>query len=309
MRRILLARAAVAAAAALTLTACGGGGNPLNNGGQGGSTAGAASGTIVVGAANFTESQIIAAIYAQGLQAKGIQTDLRPPIGSREVYYPAIKQGAIDLIPEYTGTLLQYLDKNATETAPDPVYAALQKALPPNLEVLQKSAAEDKDAVVVTQATAAKYNAKSIADLAPHCGDIVFGGPPEFQTRPDGTPGIAKTYGCTFKAYKAIDPGALTTAALKNGDVQAADIFTTDASIPENNFVVLSDPKNNFAAQNVVPLIDKAKATPQVTDVLNAISAKLTTDELLKLNAEATSDAKPSPQTVAKNWLTSKGLT
>ncbi|GEL26578.1 glycine/betaine ABC transporter substrate-binding protein [Pseudonocardia sulfidoxydans NBRC 16205] len=307
MKRSLIARIAVVATAALALAACGGGGSdPLQNGGSGGAASGD---TVVIGSANFTESQIIANIYAQALEAKGVKVDLRPPIGSRETYYPAIQEGSIDLIPEYTGTLLQYINKNATETEPDAVYNALKGALPPNLTVLDKSAAEDKDAVVVTQETAAKYNAKSIEDLAANCGELVFGGPPEFQTRPDGIPGIQKTYNCTFKEYKALDAGGpLTVAALKNGDIQAADIFTTDASIVTNNFVVLADPKDNFAAQNVVPLITKAKATGATLDVLNQISAKLTTEGLTELNAEASSDAKPSLQTVAKNWLSKNGF-
>ena len=131
--------------------------------------------------------------------------------------------------------------------------------------MLDKSAAEDKDAIVVTRETATQLNAKSIADLAPQCGNLVFGGPPEFQTRPDGIPGIQKTYNCSFKEFRSLDAGGpLTVAALKNGDVQAADLFTTDASIEANDFVVLDDPKNNFAAQNIVPLINKAKANDTV---------------------------------------------
>jgi osmoprotectant transport system substrate-binding protein len=305
-----LAATAVAVSAALALSACGGGGDPLANGGSGAQPSGsAASQTIVVGSANFTESQILAEIYAQALQAKGISVDKKLNIGSRETYIPALEDGSIDLLPEYTGTLLQYIDKTATATAPDDVYSALQKAVPATLTVLDKSAAEDKDAVVVTKDTAAKYNAKSIADIAANCGEIVFGGPPEFQTRPDGIPGIAKTYNCNFKSYQSLDAGGpLTVGALKNGDVQAADIFSTDASIPANGFVVLEDPKSNFAAQNVLPLINKAKATPEVTAALNAVSAKLTTEELTALNAEAASDTKPSPETVAKNWLSKQGL-
>jgi osmoprotectant transport system substrate-binding protein len=306
-----LAATAVAVSAALALSACGGGGDPLANNGSGssGSGGGTPSQTIVVGSANFTESQILAEIYAQALQAKGVQVDKKLNIGSRETYIPALQDGSIDLLPEYTGTLLQYIDKTATATAPDEVYSALQKAVPSTLTVLDKAAAEDKDAVVVTQETAAKYNAKSIADLAPHCGEVVFGGPSEFQTRPDGIPGIAKTYNCNFKSYQSLDAGGpLTVGALKNGDVQAADIFTTDASIPANNFVVLEDPKSNFAAQNIVPLINKAKASPEVSAALNAVTAKLTTEELTALNAEAASDTKPSPETVAKNWLSKQGL-
>jgi osmoprotectant transport system substrate-binding protein len=283
-RRLVLT--AVAVSATLALSACGGGGDPLANNGSGGSSGAAApSQTIVVGSANFTESQILAEIYAQALQAKGVTVDKKLNIGSRETYIPALEDGSIDLLPEYTGTLLQYIDKTATATAPD------------------------KDAVVVTQDTATKYNAKSIEDLAANCGQIVFGGPPEFQTRPDGIPGIAKTYNCNFKSYQSLDAGGpLTVGALKNGDVQAADIFTTDASIPADDFVVLADPKNNFAAQNVVPLINSAKATDQVKQVLNSISAKLTTEGLIELNRQLDSPEKPDPNTVAKTWLGQNGL-
>ena len=308
MRRSLIIRTtAVAATAALALTACGGGGGSPLSGGSSGSAA--PSSTIIVGSANFTENSILAEIYAQALQAKGITVEKKLSIGSREAYYPGLQDGSIDLIPEYTGVLLQYIDKTAKETSADDVYAALQKALPANLTVTDKSAAEDKDAVVVTKETATKYNATSIADLAANCGQLTFGGPPEFQTRPDGIPGLKSIYNCTFKDYKSLDAGGpLTIAALKNGDVQAADIFTTDPSITQDGFVALADPKNNFAAQNVVPLINKAKATPAVTAVLNAVSAKLTTDELISLNATANGPTKPAVDQVAKDWLTKNGL-
>lgn len=311
MRRSLIARTlAVAATACLALTACGGGGNPLASGGSGAApSGGAAASTIVVGSANFPENQILAEIYAQALSAKGVNVTKKLSIGSREAYFPGLQDGSIDLIPEYTGVLLQYLNKSATESTPDDVYAALQKAVPSNLTVLDKSSAEDKDGIVVSRATATKYNATSIADLSSHCGELTFGGPPEFKTRPDGIPGLAKNYSCTFKDYKALDAGGpLTVAALKNNDVQAADIFTTDASIVANDFVVLQDPKSNFAAQNVVPLINKSKVTDTISQTLNAISAKLTTEELTKLNAETSSDAKPNPETVAKNWLSANSL-
>lgn len=305
----LLAAVAATVTAAFALTACGGGADPLAGGGSSGSTD---PNTVVVGAANFTESQILSSIFAQALQAKGVTVETKPPIGSREAYVPALKDGSIDLIPDYTGTLLQYLDPEAAQTGSDEVYTALQQTLAarePNLTVLDRAAAEDKDAVVVTRETATRLGVRSIADLAPRCGELVFGGPPEFQTRPDGIPGLAQTYNCTFRSYRPLDAGGpLTVAALKNGDVQAADLFTTDAAIPQNDFVILEDPKTNFAAQNVVPLINKAKVTPQVADALNAVTAKLTTAELTALNAAAAAPAKPSVDTVAKDWLTRQGL-
>ena len=311
MRMSLIARSAVAlASAALVLTACGGGNDPLSSGsGQTSGAAAAPADTIVVGSANFAESQILAEIYAQALAAKGVTVEKRLNIGSRETYIPGLQDGSIDLIPEYTGVLLQYFDSGAEQTSSDEVYTALKDTLPGNLEVLDKSTAEDKDAVVVTRETATRLNLTTLADLGPQCGEMVFGGAPEFQTRPDGIPGLEKTYSCTFKEYRSLDAGGpLTVAALKNGDVQAANLFTTQSAIPANDFVALEDPKNNFAAQNVVPLVNKDKASDTVRTTLNEISTKLTTEGLTALNAEADSDAKPSPETVAKNWLSQNGL-
>jgi len=193
-----LAGLATAVAAALVLTACGGSSDPLagNNNATGNP---APTDTIIVGSANFAESRLLAEIYAQALSAKGVKVEKKLGIGSRETYFPGIQDGSIDLVPEYTGVLLQYIDKTATQTSPDEVYAALKQKLPQTLTVLDKAAAEDKDAVVITKETAAKYNAKTIADLTAHAGEIVFGGPPEFQQRPDGIPGLQEGYGPNFK--------------------------------------------------------------------------------------------------------------
>ncbi|MEV4319202.1 ABC transporter substrate-binding protein [Actinocrispum sp. NPDC049592] len=304
-----LAGLATAVAAALMLTACGGSSNNNPLGGSSGSAgAPAASDTIKVGSANFAESKLLAEIYAQALAAKGVKVEKNLGIGSREIYFPGIKDGSIDLVPEYTGVLLQYLDKKATATSPDEVYTELKKVLPPELTVLDKASAEDKDAVVITKETAAKYNAKSIADLAPKGSEITFGGPPEFKDRPDGIPGIKERYGLTFKEYKSLEPGPITTKALLDGTIQAADIFTTDAAIEANGFVVLEDPKNNFAAQNVVPVINTKKASDTVKQVLNKIAAKLDTKALLDLNGKLGAPDKPDPAKVAGEWLSTAGI-
>jgi osmoprotectant transport system substrate-binding protein len=307
MRRTLTALAATTVAT-LTLAACGGGssGGPL--GGPAGASA-APTDTISVGSANFTESSLLGEIYAQALEAKGIKVARHLSLGSRETYFPAIKDGSLDLVPDYTGTLLQYLDPKAAQTSPDDVYAALLKAIPAPLVALDKSAAEDKDAVVVSKDVADRYHATSISDLAPHCGDLVFGGPPEFQKRPDGIPGLQRTYGCTFKSYISLDAGGpLTLAALKSNQVQAADLFTTNPQIETDNLVALTDPKSNFAAQNVVPIINSAKATDQVKQILNAVSGKLTTQVLVDLNRQLTAPDPVDPGTAAKQWLSTNGL-
>ncbi|GGM83366.1 glycine/betaine ABC transporter substrate-binding protein [Lentzea pudingi] len=296
-------RIATAVAAVMLLSACGG--DPLT----GGADNPAPTDTIVVGSGNFPESRLLAEIYAEALAAKGVKVSKKLNIGNRELYYKGVQDGSIDLIPEYSGVLLKYIDKSATQVGSDEVYEALKKALPQNLIVLDKSSAEDKDAVVVTKQIAAQYSLKSIDDLVPYCKDLVFGGPPEFQDRADGLPGLKAKYACEFKEFKVLDVGGpVTVAGLKDNAVQAADLFTTDAAIKANEFVVLEDPKNVFAAQNVLPLINEKKASQQVRDTLNAISKKLDTKTLLDLNQKLSAPDKPEPEKVAKEWLASAGI-
>jgi osmoprotectant transport system substrate-binding protein len=307
MTSIRALTAAAVGAGLLLVTACGSSSDPTSNApGGGGSTA--PTDTIVVGSANFQENVVLANIYAGALKAKGVKVSTKLNIGSRETYIPAVKDGSIDLIPEYSGVLLSYFDKNATAVSATDVYAALQKVTPQPLTVLTQSAAEDKDAIVVTKETAAKYNLKSIADLAAVANKLTLGAPPEFQIRPDGVPGLQKTYGVKFKTFKKLDAGGpLTQNALKNGQIDAGDIFTTDPLIAKNGWVVLEDPKNLYTAQNVLPLINSSKASATVKSALDAVSAKLTTDDLVKLN-EQVSLEKQNAETVAQKWLADAGL-
>ena len=308
MKRTIIGLA-TALTAVLSLSACGGTSNPVSTGSSGGSGAPSAAGTITIGSANFPESTLIAQIYAGALKAKGVQVSLKLNIGTRELYFPALKSGTLDLLPEYTGNTLQYLNSSATAVSSADVYTALQQALPSNLEALDKASAEDKDAVVVAKATADQYHLTSIADLTPHCAQLTLGGPPEWQTRPDGLPGLKKNYNCVFGNYRSLDAGGpLTIAALKSGAVQAADIFTTDPSIQENNWVVLTDPKNNFIAQNVVPIINKTKVNATISAALNAVQAKLDTATLASLDKQLNAPDKPDPSDVAAGWLKSVGL-
>lgn len=264
---------------------------------------------VAIGSGNFTESQLLAEVYALALRDAGVEVENPVAIGSREAYFPALQDGSVDLIPDYSGALLTYLDQEAAAVEPDDVYRDLQAALPPGLVLGERSEAENSDAVVVTRETAQRWNLVSIADLARYCPEVTFGGGSEFRTRPDGIPGLARNYGCAFGEYRTLDSGGpLTVAALRGGDVQAANLFTTDPALPQNDFVPLADPKENFAAQNVVPVMAERKASPQVRAVLDRISAELTTDELLAMNAEAAGPDKPALRTVAADWLSSKQI-
>ncbi len=263
-------------------------------------------GSITVGSAGFTENVLLADIYADAMSAKGVNVTKHLNIGERPIYIKALNDGSIDFIPEYSGSILSYLDSSATAKTPDDVYAALQQKVGDKLTVLQFAAAQDSDTITVTKATASKYSLKTIADLASHASKLTLGAPAQFKTRPDGVPALKSVYGVTFGRFTPLAAGgAITVNALKNGTIDAADIFSTDSSIAKNHFVSLEDPKSMFAAQNVVPLVNKSKLSQPMVDACNAVSAKLDTATLADLVAKASSG---DPDKVAKDWLASAGL-
>jgi osmoprotectant transport system substrate-binding protein len=291
----------LAAVLALITVACGSS-NPLGGGEISGDLK-----SIAVGSADFPESKIIAEIYAQALEANGFTVRRQYGIGSRETYIPAVRDHSIDLIPEYTGNLLQYFDKNTKVTTPDAVLLALFRALPGDLSILDPSPAEDKDTVAVASDTAKKWNLKTIADLAAHSPEVKFGGPSEFLNRTEGLPGLKAKYGLDIAPnnFVAISDGGgpATVKALVDGTVTAADIFSTSPAIKESNLVVLEDPKNNFLAANVVPLVSSQKKSDELKKVLDAVSAKLTTDDLIELNTATEGNAGIDPDEAARKWV------
>ncbi len=303
----------VLVACALAVSACGGGADPLatsSPSGAGASDAAAGGtaggGAISVGAANFSESQLLAALYAGALTAKGVNATATDPIGTRETYLKALSDGSIQVMPEYTGALALYYDKSFAETDPEQVYTTLKAALPQDLTVLEKSAAEDNDSITVTKETADQRKLTTLSDLSAVAKDLTLGAPAEFKTRTQGIPGLTKTYNVTFGKVRELQGQGLVQA-LKNGQIDAANIFTTDPSIAANDFVVLQDDKKLFGAQNVVPLVAKSAVTPQLTEALNAVSSKLTTQALQSLLAKVDIEHQ-DVSTVAKQWLSENGL-
>jgi osmoprotectant transport system substrate-binding protein len=291
---------------ALITAACGSS-NPLGGGSVSGDLK-----SIVVGSADFPESKIIAEIYAQVLQANGFTVGRQLGIGSRETYIPALKDHSIDLVPEYTGNLLQYFDPKTTVTTPEAVELALVHVLPGDLSMLTPSPASDTDTVSVSEATAQKWNLKTIGDLAAHSPEVKFGAPSEFQTRTEGLPGLKAKYGLdiTPDNFVAISDGGgpATVRALIDGTVTAADMFSTSPAIPQNKLVVLEDPKNNFLAANVVPLVSSQKKSDQLKTVLDAVSAKLTTTALIDLNTGVSGNAGIDPNQAARKWVQDNGF-
>lgn len=299
-------RAVLVLVIAVTVAACGSS-NPLGGGEISGDLK-----SIKVGSADFTESKIIAEIYAQALEANGFSVSRQFGIGSRETYIPAVQDHSIDLIPEYTGNLLQYFDPQSPATTPDEVLLALFKALPGDLSILYPSPAEDKDTLAVSEATAQRWNLKSIADLAPHSAEVKVGGPSEFQTRQTGLVGLKEKYGLdiTPANFVAISDGGgpATVQALTGGTVTAANIFSTSPAIEQSNLVVLDDPKNVFLAANVVPLVASQKKSDELKTVLDAVSAKLTTEALIELNTAVEGNQGVDPDEAAGKWIADNGF-
>lgn len=299
--RIRVAAAAVAAAGiAISLVGCASS-NPLDSGA--GAPSGSGSGTIVVGSQSYPSNEVIAEIYAQALEGAGFSVTRQFNIGERDAYIPQIESGAITLFPEYSGNLLQFFDKSTTARSSEDVYAALKKALPDNLTVLDQATASDQDSYTVTKAFADQYKLSSIADLANVTVPLTLGGPPELAQRPYGPTGLKSTYGIDV----AFSPtGNTTVDDLLAGTVNVANVFTANPRIQTDSLVVLKDPKALFLASNVVPLVNKNVAG-EVADTINAVSAKLTPEALVALNVQNTVDQKSAPE-VAKAWLSTNSL-
>ena len=303
MKRTMITMAAVAASA-LALAACGSaesvGGNASTGSSENGST------TLVVGSQDYYSNEIIAEAYAQALEGAGFTVDRQLRIGQREVYMPEIEAGAIDVFPEYTGNLLQYLDADATARSTDEVYAALQTALPSGLRALEQAPATDQDSYVVTADFAQEHSLTSIGDLA-NAGTLTLGGNSELQTRPYGPTGLSQTYGVTVNFTPIEDSGGpLTVKALKDGDIQLANIYSSDPALADGTLKVLDDPKGLFLASHVVPLAS-SRVNDDATAVINRVSAALDAQDLVEMNRASTVDQKSASQ-IAHEWLISEGL-
>ncbi len=311
MRRIK-ALTTLAAVLALGLSACGGtsDSDPTATG-SGGSGDGGQS--VTIGSANFSESALLAEIYAGALEAKGLDVSTKLNIGSRELYIKGIEDGSIDIVPEYTGVLRDFfVDQQGSGQSDasdaEGVYNQLEEVVPDGLVVGGYSKAEDKDAVVVTRETADKYDLESIGDLKGVAGKLTLGGPPEWKTRQTGVPGLKKVYGVDFGKFTVTDAGGPQTLnALTDGRIDAGNLFTTNPQIAAQDLVVLDDPESLFGSQNIVPLMREEVATDKVVETLDAVGQALDTETLTELVGKIDID-KQDPADVADQWLQDNDL-
>lgn len=269
---------------------------------------------IKMGSANFSESVLLAELYAQMLENNGYQVERHLNLGTREVDETALESNQINMEPEYMASELAFVTQNGVTASSDPATTmqSLQDALgPKGITVLKYAAAIDTNGLAVTQATAQKDNLSKTSDLAPVASQMVLGGPPECPQRPYCLLGYQQTYGLQFKDFQSLDSGGpLTLQALLGNQIDVAVLFTTDPNIATQHLVLLDDDKHLQLSDNVAPLIrnDALNQSPDVANLANQVSAKLTTDILTSLNQEVSVNHEDE-NTVAANWLKSQNLT
>jgi len=312
-RRIRIGAATLALGLATSLSACGSS-DPTAPAAAPAASGSAGGGTVIVGSFAFPESEILGEIYAQALEAKGVTVQKRFNIGPRQQTIPALRDGSINLIPEYNGNLLAFYDEDYTErTTADVDEAVAEQVKADKLRVLTSAPAEDKDAYVVTRKTATDKGLSSIGDLS-KLVPFKLGANPQFGELGYGIKGLKSVYKVGTNAkdvtFVPIEDfgGPDTVKALVDDSVQVADIYTTSPALVAEDLAVLEDPENLISSQNIVPLVADSVYTDQLGQVLDGVSAALTTDDLIALRERVEGKEKADAETAAKDWLNDKGL-
>jgi len=264
--------------------------------------------SVVVASFDFPESEILAELYGQALRARGYPVELVARLGAREVVEPALEQGKVDLVPEYLGTVLTFIDDGGLAPSSDPetTHARLRQAFATRgVSVAAFAPAEDRNGFVVTGDLARRRGLQRISDLAPLAGRLTFGGPPECPGRPLCLKGLRDRYGLEFARFQAMPSRRVTADALETGEIDVGMIETTDASQIGQDLVQLEDDRGLQPAENVVPVVRRQvvdRYGPGLVRLLDAVSAQLTTAELRGLNRQVVVDDQP-PSGVAAGWL------
>lgn len=274
---------------------------------------------ITIGAFNFTESQILAEIYGEALSAGGYEVSVLQST-NREVLLPALAAGEVQIVPEYLGTFTEFLNiaENGPEAGPaangnvDQTYQeaeALAGLL--GISVLTPSPAADQNAFAVRADLASTHDLVTLSDLAAlsKTTNIRLGGPPECPQRPFCQPGLEETYGLVFSEFTPLDAGGpLTKEALAQGSIDVGLVFSSDGGIVANDFVVLEDDLKLQQVDNIVPAVLSSILSPELSSILNAVSAAMTTEDLIAMNKAVDIDRR-KPAEVAAEFLAAKGLT
>src|SRR3954463_10334987 len=200
--------------------------------------------TIRIASYDFSENQILAAVYAEAVKRAGLPVSLQPGVGTREVVEPALEQGVVDVVIDYLGTAVEVADRgNGAEPAtPEDLHTALRDTLGHRgVVALDAASAEDQNGFAVSTAFGTEHGVHRLSELAPLAGELAFGGPPECRQRPLCLPGLEKVYGLDFGDVQNMPSRAATVEALVAGQIQVGLLETTDARLSQAPVVLLAD--------------------------------------------------------------------
>lgn len=260
---------------------------------------------VTIGSKNFTESFLVAEIYAQALEAAGYRVTRRMNLGSTQIALAALQRGEIDCYPEYTGTALIDVLHHAPLNDSAQVFDIVNRAFSQQFHArwLQAAPMNDSQGLATTPEIAKRYDLRTLSDLAQKAPQLRLATIPEFLTRPDGIPGLQKRYGgFAFKSVRSYDI-ALKYQALLDGQADIATAFTTDAAIAASHLTVLEDDKHLWPPYHVAPVVREARAADRkLSGILNRVSAQITTDAAQRMNLAVEQDKK-DPADVAAAFL------
>lgn len=261
---------------------------------------------IRVASKNFTESFVIAEIYAQALERAGLRVQRLFNLGSTQIAIAAMRRGNIDCYPEYTGTALIDVLHLPPQSNPRAAYATVAREFRERYGVvwLSPSPMNDSQGLATTRAAAAREHLATLSDVARAAPRLRLATIQEFLARPDGLPGLQRFYGgFNFRDVRTYDI-ALKYRALLDGKADVATAFTTDGTIATQSLIVLRDDRRFWPAYNIAPVVRAAalRAHPALRDILDAVSPRITDGAARAMN-DAVENRQQDPADVAAEFL------
>lgn len=262
--------------------------------------------TILVGAQEFGESEILAQIYVQALQAGGFEAEVVEVGGFRDLLFDAFEAGDVNLAPEYVASELNFLEEGAATSDVEESLDALQPLLEEQgLVAFEPSSAVDTNTFVMLTETAEEAGIETLSDLAENGQDLSLGAPPDCEENPFCLPGLQEVYGLDMSANFTPLELDLIPTSLEEGAIDVGVFLSTSGRLTEDQFRVLEDDQGMLAADNVFPLASQELVDAygeDFEDLLNSISAELDTEGLIELNRRFEIDG-DDPDVIAEDWL------
>ena len=266
---------------------------------------------IVIGSKPFTEGVVLSELAAQLIEGNTqLKVERKFNLGGTIVAFNALKNGDLDLYPEYTGTGLMAILKQPAVSDADKAYGIVQKEFNSQFKIkwLKPLGFNNTYAMAVPEELASQNNLKSTSDLAKIVDKLIFGAEQDFFGRADGYDGFTQAYGFKFKNVKQMEIG-LKYKAIANKEVNVINAFSTDGLLITHKLRVLADDKKFFPPYYGAFLVRMStlEKQPQLEAVLDKLAGKITDSEMQKLNYEVDQEKK-DPAAVVKAFLKAKGL-